>query len=1168
MELFAINCPTCNARLKVRDVAAIGMILNCPKCGSMVRVQAPPGWEPPPKPPRWQDEVWRGESPAPAGAASTPKVGLSDSSSSSALSSEKIAASAAAAAPSIPSATPSESAAPGAGAASGGWGWWQWSIAGGLPAAALLASVGVWIWLGSSPPPAIEQADIGAPPAIEQEDPSEPTDPEPPPAEAEPPEPQPVVGVPRRWLPADAEAVVSLLPSELLRQPAAANVLGRTASLWQASLERLLGSLAIELGQVERITWSATDLGKLSSGEWLDSGVVVMQLAAPASSEADWQKRGETLDWKLDGVPVRQLAGDAWKQPIALLDKKMIVTGPESVLKGLAERDDHRLTKPGLEELVSGWDARDQLVGALDLTALRRGDAVPAWLPMVDLWHAESDDWQLVRTTPQVAGLSLRFGERFVAELDLVCEAPSSAEQLQATLERVLAAMQTTLSEESEGLTEKLQAGQLDTAGATELKRLLASSETTLAGRHSGVREAVVWFRLDWQGDLPRLSSALLANIPQIEASRLAAARQADEDRHRTLLLGLHGYEKTAGSFPAGAAGAQLLPPETRLSWLATLLPYYDHLDWHEQLNFGRAWNDAANQRVTRRPFELVVNPSLGPATTKAGFPISHYVGVAGMGGDAANLEASDPRAGVFGFRPRPRRDQIPDGASHTIALAGVQKQLGPWASGGAATVRGFTRQPYIHGPDGFGSGQPDGMVVGMADGSVRFLSKDIDPAVLALLVTANGGEPAPEEALAGPAVPLPEADVPREKLTDAESVGEGAMADRAPLLADDDGPSLDDAPAAGDSPAVDVAARLEDRIPAIEYKRTLSGLIELLSQISAVPITLDIEALSAAGIKPDAKVAVKLTDASIGEILAAAIEPYDLRFVIVGQHVVVTDRRRGEEERTSVRYEVGDLASRDSDGPADLVALVTRFVVPTSWQEAGGTGLIEQNDRTLVVEQTASIQQQVADFLDRLRLARGLPAKGRDRPPATLATRSAQAKEKLSAPVTATFREATPLNKIAAHLKDATGVKIVFDGLALAASEASPTMPATLTANQRPLAVALNDLLTPLRLSYRIVDAGTLEITTAREARDELEIEFYPVKERLAGQSADGLIEQIREQIAPDSWDETGGGATIDVDAPSSCLIVSQSQPVQRELEAWLSKQPEPGTGGKADQK
>ena len=70
-------------------------------------------------------------------------------------------------------------------------------------------------------------------------------------------------------------------------------------------------------------------------------------------------------------------------------------------------------------------------------------------------------------------------------------------------------------------------------------------------------------------------------------------------------------------------------------------------------------------------------------------------------------------------------------GGANTIAVLGVQDQCGPWAQGGRATVRPLTQQPYLNGPDGFGSGQADGMVAGMADGSVRFLSKNIDPHVM-----------------------------------------------------------------------------------------------------------------------------------------------------------------------------------------------------------------------------------------------------------------------------------------------------------------------------------------------------------------------------------------------------------------------------------------------------
>jgi hypothetical protein len=44
MELFALHCTTCKARLRVTDESVIGQILSCPKCHSMVMVEPPPGW--------------------------------------------------------------------------------------------------------------------------------------------------------------------------------------------------------------------------------------------------------------------------------------------------------------------------------------------------------------------------------------------------------------------------------------------------------------------------------------------------------------------------------------------------------------------------------------------------------------------------------------------------------------------------------------------------------------------------------------------------------------------------------------------------------------------------------------------------------------------------------------------------------------------------------------------------------------------------------------------------------------------------------------------------------------------------------------------------------------------------------------------------------------------
>ena len=179
-----------------------------------------------------------------------------------------------------------------------------------------------------------------------------------------------------------------------------------------------------------------------------------------------------------------------------------------------------------------------------------------------------------------------------------------------------------------------------------------------------------------------------------------------------------------------------------------------------------------------------------------------------------------DPGAGAFGFRRKIAPADIADGASDTIALMGVERRLGAWGAGGDATVRPLTKKPYINGPDGFGSGQPDGMFVGMADGSVRFLSQDIDPAVLEALATIHGGEKRP-------------AAVGRDPL-----IVRSAPNDEAPL----DAPAPPNAGADADvprprpsaKPEIDVEARLNDPIPAIRFEDTpLADVVRFLSELS-----------------------------------------------------------------------------------------------------------------------------------------------------------------------------------------------------------------------------------------------------------------------------------------------------------------------------------------------
>jgi hypothetical protein len=524
----------------------------------------------------------------------------------------------------------------------------------------------------------------------------------------------------------------------------------------------------------------------------------------------------------------------------------------------------------------------------------------------------------------------------------------------------------------------------------------------------------------------------------------------------------------------------------------------------------------------------LTVNPALGPTTATGGFPATHYVGVAGLGADAAELDAADPRAGVFGFRARSMSARLSDGASNTIALAGVSQKLGPWGRGGDATVRGLTQRPYIDGPDGFGSGQPDGMLVGMADGSVRFLPKNIDPEVLERLVTIGGDA----RALAASAKPPVEAMQP-------EAANEAV-------------PPPKRKPSKGA-----LTARLAERISSIEFKATpLSEVVELLSQLSTVPITLDSNGLAAAGVEPDARVSLSMNDATIGEVLDEALRPYQLKYLEVGDQLIVTDSRQPAENVESTRFAVTDLVVAGSD-EARLAQLVETFVAPAAWQAAGGAGSIKAADRELEVEQAPAVVKQVADFLDKLRMARELPITRREGRRLSLASRWARAQDKLAEPVTANFAEPAPLSEITAHLQKGARIEIVFDGVGLAEAGIKPTERSKFSCDKQPLGRALDGLLEPLELGYRALSGKRIEITSAHVVAEQPELEFFSVKSLIqAGDDADEFAARLRKEVAPSNWREHGGMATLAIDGVSSYLLVLAPQPVQVELERWLEEQ------------
>lgn len=219
-------------------------------------------------------------------------------------------------------------------------------------------------------------------------------------------------------------------------------------------------------------------------------------------------------------------------------------------------------------------------------------------------------------------------------------------------------------------------------------------------------------------------------------------------------------------AFPQGAyprtfdaeRGPRPYPAHERVSFLREMLPYLGddrYFTLRESIDAEKSWNDPGNINYARILVPHFLNPASGPESSyvkvrgvDSPLAVTHFVGMAGVGPDAAYYGKKDPRAGIFGYDRQTSLDDVKDGLANTIYMIEADKALlGPWLQGGGATVRGTSMAGNDIGRRG-GFSSPNysgkqGVWVLMADGSTRFLSKDISPEVFKALCTMAGSDSA-----------------------------------------------------------------------------------------------------------------------------------------------------------------------------------------------------------------------------------------------------------------------------------------------------------------------------------------------------------------------------------------------------------------------------------------
>lgn len=217
----------------------------------------------------------------------------------------------------------------------------------------------------------------------------------------------------------------------------------------------------------------------------------------------------------------------------------------------------------------------------------------------------------------------------------------------------------------------------------------------------------------------------LTSGKPLLGMGGMAGARRAQSSINlKQIGIAFHNYKDTFHVLPLG--GPVNRYGEMQHSWETFLLPYLEQPNIKPDLSLP--WNHPDNAKHFKVSLIAFNNPGVdGDAVDAQGFGLSHY---------AVNSR-------LLGTNRGARKEYVPDGTSNTILAGEVNDGFKPWGH----PINCRDPASGLHGSaDTFGGPWEAGRTAFLLmDGSVRFLDKDTDPAVLRALATPAGGEKVPE---------------------------------------------------------------------------------------------------------------------------------------------------------------------------------------------------------------------------------------------------------------------------------------------------------------------------------------------------------------------------------------------------------------------------------------
>ncbi len=369
------------------------------------------------------------------------------------------------------------------------------------------------------------------------------------------------------------------------------------------------------------------------------------------------------------------------------------------------------------------------------------------------------------------------------------------------------------------------------------------------------------------------------------------------------------------------------------------------------------------------------------------------------------------------------------------------------------------------------------------------------------------------------------------------------------------------------------IRAALEKTVEIDCDHEPLDDVLARIGKQLEIPVWLDMATLTDDGVAMDQPVTLHVHGTSGRSALKLVLAPARLTWFIEDALLKVTIF--GCPAVLPVQlYDVTDVVGgRTRAGALDLHRLadfIQSSVEPDMWDRSYGPGSIRSLKlgaaNLLAIRQTATMHDEILALLADLRAARRTGPVEKTRPflitadVSPTARREASIRRALDKQVRLAAVE-RPVEELVGDVASQVEVQVVFDRGTIEDDGVSLKPVVTVPGRNTSARSALQTILEPLQLAL-IVRDEVLTITTSMHASREDERHVYDITDIVPRRSGDGgisqqdsqpIIDMIKRQILPESWDLDCHSILGFRSAGINVLIVEQSQAVHEEIAQFL---------------